>query len=388
MRIPLFFILLMLDLTLFFNPPASVNATEGTLYHNIHFCPESITEIDRDSICIFHVNEYRGRGEEKQPMLDFRSPCYSLFPGQDWNMKIYDLGDMSPGATLEDTYFAVQTVVAELIKNSCIPILVGGSMDLLHAISVGYEVTEQLINICAIDERLSLGKPESAITSDGYLSSLLLRRPCYLFNHATIGLQPNRNNPMDLDLYDKLYFDTCRLGAFNSDFKLAEPMLRNSDIIGLNLDSIKASERMSLIGNPNGFTVEQSCQIAKYSGISDKLSCFGIFNPIHTLSQDAAIVAHIIWYLLDGIAARKGDFPIGSKKEYMRFTVVMDNEFQELVFYKSNKSDRWWMEVPYPPSEHVKFERHHLVPCNQQDYENAMQNELPDLWWSTYQKLG
>jgi hypothetical protein len=145
---------------------------------------------------------------------------------------------------------------------------------------------------------------------------------------------------------------------------------------------------MSLIGNPNGFTVEQSCQIAKYSGISDKLSCFGIFNPIHTASQDAAIVAHIIWYLLDGIAARKGDFPIGSKKEYMRFTVVMDNEFQELVFYKSNKSDRWWMEVPYPPSEHVKFERHHLVPCNQHDYENAMKNELPDLWWSTYQKLG
>jgi hypothetical protein len=185
-----------------------------------------------------------------------------------------------------------------------------------------------------------------------------------------------------------LYFDTCRLGAFNSDFKLAEPMLRNSDIIGVNLDSIKASERMSLIGNPNGFTVEQSCQIAKYSGISDKLSCFGIFNPIHTLSQDAAIVAHIVWYVLDGIAARKGDFPIGSKKEYMRFTVVMDNEFQELVFYKSNKSDRWWMEVPYPPSEHVKFERHHLVPCNQHDYENAMKNELPDLWWSTYQKLG
>lgn len=303
-------------------------------------------------------------------------------------MKIYDLGDMSPGATLEDTYFAVQTVVAELIKNSCIPILVGGSMDLLHAISIGYEVTEQLINICAIDERLSLGKPESAITSDGYLSSLLLRRPCYLFNHATIGLQPNRNNPMDLDLYDKLYFDTCRLGAFNSDFKLAEPMLRNSDIIGFNLDSIKASERMCSIGNPNGFTVEQSCQIAKYSGISDKLSCFGVFNPIHTPSQDASIVAHIVWYLLDGIAARKGDFPIGSKKEYMRFTVVMDNEFQELVFFKSNKSDRWWMEVPYPPSEHVKFERHHLVPCNQHDYENAMQNELPDLWWRTYQKLG
>ncbi len=378
----------MLDLTLFFQPPASVNTTEGSLYHNIHFFPESITEIDRNSICIFHVNEYRGKGEENQPMLDFRSACYSLFPGQDWNMKIYDLGDMSPGASLTDTYFAVQTVVGELIKNSCIPVLVGGSMDLLHAVSVGYEVTEQLINICAIDERISLGKPDEEITSDGYLSSLLLRRPCYLFNHATIGLQPNRNNPMNLDLYDKLYFDVCRLGAFNADFKLAEPILRNSDIIGMNLEALKASERMVEDGNPNGFTVEQFCQIAKYSGISDKLSCFGIFNPVHAHGHDSAIVAHTLWYLIDGIESRKGDFPIGSKKEYMRFTVIMDNEFQELVFYKSNKSERWWMEVPYPPSEQVKFERHHLVPCDQQDYENAMQNELPDLWWRTYQKLG
>jgi len=378
----------MLDLTLFFQPAASIHVPEGALNHHVHFSPESSEEIERNSICVFHVNEYRGRGEENQPMLDFRSTAYSLFPGQDWNMKIYDLGDMNPGATPEDTYFAVQTVVAELIKNNCIPVLIGGSMDLLHAISVGYEVTEQLINICAIDDRISLGKPDEDISSDGYLSSLLLRRPCYLFNHATIGLQPNRNSPLNLDLYDKLYFDVCRLGAFNTDFKVAEPILRNSDIIGMNLEALKASERMIDAGNPNGFTVEQFCQIAKYSGISDKLSCFGIFNPSHTHGQDAAIVAHVLWYLIDGIESRKGDFPIGSKKEYMRFTVVMDNEFEELVFYKSNKSDRWWLEVPYPPSEHVKFERHHLVPCNQQDYENAMNNELPDLWWRTYQKLG
>jgi hypothetical protein len=334
------------------------------------------------------VNEYRGNGQETLPVLDFRTPLYSLFPGQDWNLKVYDLGDMNPGATIEDTYFAVQTVVSELLKQSCIPVLVGGSMDLLHACSVGYEVTEQLINLCAIDERIALGKPDGPISSQGYLSNLLLRRPCYLFNHATIGLQPNRNSPAELELYEKLYFDICRLGAFNSDFKLSEPMLRNSDIIGFNLDSIKASERMISSGNPNGFTVEQACQITKYSGISDKLSCFGIFNPCLTVGQDASIIAHMLWYLLDGMEARKGDFPVGSKKDYMRFTVVMDNEFHELIFYKSNKSERWWMEVPYPPSENVKFERHHLVPCDQQDYENAMKNELPDLWWRTYQKLG
>jgi hypothetical protein len=46
------------------------------------------------------------------------------------------------------------------------------------------------------------------------------------------------------------------------------------------------------------------------------------------------------------------------------------------------------MEVPYPPQSGTRYERHHLVPCDKHDYDNAMINELPDLWWKTYQKLG
>lgn len=378
----------MLDFSLFFQPVESEDYLPGSIGESLLPLPESSTDLNRQSVCIFHVKEYRGKGLQEESIFDFRKPLYDLYVGQDWKLNIYDLGDLLPGETIEDTYFAVQTVIAELIKNSCIPIIIGGSMDILHSVSVGYEVTEQLINICAIDEKLNIGKPEDPISSKGYLSNLLVRRPCYLFNHATIGLQPNVNAAESLDLYDKLYFDVCRLGAFNSDFKQAEPLLRNADIIGMNLDALKTSERMISEGNPNGFTVEQMCQMAKYAGISDKLSCFGVFNPYFKAGQDGEIVAHILWYLMDGIESRKGDFPMGSKKDYLRFTVVMDNEFQELTFYKSNKSDRWWMEVPYPPSEQVKFERHHLIPCNQHDYENAMKNELPDLWWRTYQKLG
>jgi len=45
------------------------------------------------------------------------------------------------------------------------------------------------------------------------------------------------------------------------------------------------------------------------------------------------------------------------------------------------------MEVPYPPKKGSRYERHHLVPCNKEDYDQAMENEMPDLWWKTYQKL-
>jgi hypothetical protein len=91
---------------------------------------------------------------------------------------------------------------------------------------------------------------------------------------------------------------------------------------------------------------------------------------------------------MDGVSQRVGDFPIGSKKEYTKFTVFLEEIRHDLVFLKSNKSDRWWMEVPYPPKEGLKYERHHLVPCNRRDYDLALGNDIPDLWWRTYQKLG
>ena len=138
---------------------------------------------------------------------------------------------------------------------------------------------------------------------------------------------------------------------------------------------------------PNGFYAQQICQIAKYAGISDKSTTFGIFNYNKSNDVSDQLLAQIIWYFLDGVGSRKGDFPIGSKTDYTKFRVFQEESNNELIFYKSNKSERWWLEVPYPPSEGKKYERHYIIPCNKEDYDNAMKNEIPDLWWKTYQKL-
>jgi formiminoglutamase len=68
--------------------------------------------------------------------------------------------------------------------------------------------------------------------------------------------------------------------------------------------------------------------------------------------------------------------------------VSITNHEHEIIFYKSNKSDRWWMDVPYPLNHQIKFERHHMVPCSYSDYETACRDEMPDKWWQTFQKLG
>jgi len=349
----------------------------------------SFPNLEKNACAIMYVPEYRGSNAENPiHSSGFRTALYELHHEGSWNLPIYDLGDILPGNTLEDTYFAVAKVVAELVKMKIIPIIIGGSQDLTVAMYNGYEKLEQLVNICSVDHALDLGSPDEEISSNGYLSQILLKRPCYLFNHANIGLQRPYASIKEFDLFEKLYFDICRLGEFNQDFTLAEPHLRNADIINIDFNCIKASETLNPRAIPNGFYAEQMCQIAKYAGISDKVTSLGIFNYEHPNILSDKMLAEIIWYFVQGTMSRKGDFPIGSKIDYTRFTVFLEDSGREIIFFKSNKSARWWMEVPYPPQSGTKYERHHMVPCNKSDYDNAMKNEMPDLWWKTYQKLG
>ncbi|MFM6933902.1 MAG: formimidoylglutamase [Flavobacteriales bacterium] len=378
------------DISIYFQALAdSEQWSEQQLGNVIIKNQESFPELEKNTCAIFYVPEFRGsERDNQQRSTTFRSALYGLHHEQSWKSSIYDLGDILPGNTLEDTYFAVTKVVAELVKNQIIPIVIGGSQDLTVAMYSGYEKLEQLVNICSVDHSLDLGTPDEEIHANGFLSQILLKRPCYLFNHANIGLQIPYASAKEFDLFEKLYFDICRLGEFNQDFTKAEPHLRNADIINIDFNSIKASETLNPQAIPNGFYAEQICQIARYAGISDKVTSFGIFNfeSISLLSDK--LLAEMIWYFIQGVMSRKGDFPIGSKTEYTRFTVFLEESNREIIFYKSNKSARWWMEVPYPPQSGTRYERHHMVPCNKLDYDNAMNNEMPDLWWKTYQKLG
>lgn len=385
----------MKDISIYFKPLEIDTSlmSEESLGKTVHFHTEdNFPEIAANGVAIFYCPEFRNGELALHGETDdhFREHLWNLFPGPSWNFEVYDLGTILPGGSIQDTYFAITQVTAELVKKNVIPVLIGGTQDLTFPFYQAYQQLEQTVNLVSIDSRFDLGTPDDEISKDGYLSRILMHRPCFLFNHSTIGIQMPFVKQAEMDLFEKLYFDACRLGEFNADFKLAEPLLRNADIMSLDLQSIRYSDfQGDHYTSPNGFYADQICQIARYAGISDKMTSFGIFNllPGNISAASSHLVAQIIWYFMDGIAQRKGDFPIGSKKDYLKFIVHMDSYENDLIFYKSHKSERWWMEVPYPPRSGVKFERHHMVPCNYEDYQLAMQNEMPDLWWRTYQKL-
>lgn len=351
----------------------------------------SFPEVKKSGTALIEVPEYRKNTDKQDKNFkgDFRTALYQLYAGYKWNHSIYDLGTIQPGETYKDTLHAIETVCEELIKNNVVPIIIGGSQDLTIGMYKAYEQLEQFVNISTVDNQLDLGSIDEDVQHNAWLSHVLLHKPCYLFNYSNLGAQAHYLSTHSLDLFNEMYFDVCRLGEINNNIVKTEPLMRNTDLLSIDLTSVRASDLQNMeYTAPNGLFSHELCQISKYAGISDKLSSIGIFN--YYSNRNACtdeFVAQLIWYFNDGYANRKGDFPVGSKKSYTKYTVHLEEVNENIIFYKSDKSERWWIEVPYPGSTHSKFTRHQLVPCTYSTYQKTMEGEVPNLWWKTYQRL-
>jgi len=322
-----------------------------------------------------------------------RSNFYRLFQGP-YSVKMADLGNLKLGHSPSDTYEAMKSIMAWLLDNKIIPIVLGGSQDLTYASYLAYESLGQIINIVSIDASFDLGLKDSAIDSHSYLRNILTHQPNFLFNYTNIGYQTYFVDQDAIDLMNKLYFDVYRLGLVRKDLEEVEPMVRNADLLTFDVSAIRQSDAPGN-GNasPNGFYGEEACQILRYAGLSDKLSSVGFYevNPAFDKGEQTShLVAQMIWYFVDGYYLRFNDFPSKADKEkkaYIKYVVSLKDFKDEIVFYKSKKSDRWWMEVPCPSALEVKYERHFLVPCSYKDYQSACKEEIPERWWQVYQKF-
>lgn len=390
-----------MDLSIYFEPvPAEVinstltgNPVIGNnilIYNDEGFFPES-AEFD---IALIGVPDGRSslnnEGCANAPN-EVRKYLYNLFPGA-WKARIADLGNIKNGHTEADTIFALSEVMSSLIGNKIFPIIIGGSQSLTYGMYKAYEHLEKIINIAIIDPRFDLGGGTSdELHSQNYLSKIILLKPNYLFNFTNIGYQTYFIDQVEIELMGKLLFDSYRLGKINNDFKDIEPLVRNADLISFDISAIKGSEAPgNANASPNGFTGEQACQAVRYAAMSDKLSSIGFFelNPLFDRNGNTSyLLAEVIWYVFEGFNQRKKDFPDPGNEDFIKYTVPTADFKDGIVFFKSRKSDRWWMEVICGDENQVKYASHFMVPCSYKDYLTACNSEIPDRWWQVYQKL-
>lgn len=382
------------DIGIFFEPlgETEVNAfAQGTIGYRARFHTDGqFPEISKRALVIFGVNEFRASDLTGEPdtLQAVRSEFYTLkdhFQGTE----VIDLGNIEPGQSVDDTYYAVSNSIAEIVKQGGLAVVIGGSQDLTYANYLAYEKLEQVVNLVTVDSRFDIGDVDGGVRADCYLQKIILHQPNILFNYSNLGYQTHHSLPQEIKLMQQMYFDVYRLGEVQSDLESVEPVVRNADILSFDVSSIRSSD---LPNNhrqePNGLYGEEACAVMRYAGLSDKLTSIGLFNVTSVDQRSAKLLGQMLWYLALGVHHRKSDYPFADKSEYTKYTVSLKDGSYDVVFYKSGRSDRWWMEVPYPTKRGEKYERHFMVPCSYSDYLKACNDEMPDRWWQTFQKLG
>lgn len=353
---------------------------------------DKFPDVEQATLAIIGVNDDRlsvdNRGCATAPD-HIRRYLYRLArPHED--MSLVDLGNILPGSEPRDTHFALMEVMHQLLDLGITVVVLGGGDDLVFPIYKAYEILGRVINICSVDSRFNLEGGDE-VNSNNYLQHIILQQPNYLFDYVNMGYQTYFVGQEMIKLMDELKFTTHRVGELQADMTHTEPLVRYSDVVAVDISAVRQTDApANAVPSPHGFYGEQLCQIARFAGMSDKTSCFGIFelNPnLDNHGQTAHMVAHAVWFFIEGFFNRQNDFPYRDKQYYKRFTVELRDHGMSIVFYKSMRSDRWWMEVPCDDDRRQRYQRHTLIPCNYSDYQRAMENEIPDLWWHYYNRL-
>jgi formiminoglutamase len=309
-----------------------------------------------------------------------RSALYSLsfhFP----KLLITDLGNIRK----QETSFIIP-LLGELLAGGIIPIIIGHSEIFTLAQFQAFKSKKNTVIAALVDKKIQF---TPTVKAESYFLHQILEDP-HLFNCSIIGYQSHYTTPSVLDWFEGKNFELVRLGRIKGAMEELEPVIRDADMLSFNIGAIKMSDAPAqLDGSPSGFFSEEACQIARYAGMSDKMSSFGIYGYRKKLDKDgqtAQVMAQMIWYFIEGVHNRKGDFPITkAHNQLTQYVVAIKDIDTQVTFWRSNKSGRWWMEIPVKSKK--KHERHRLIPCSYNDYLQACQEDLPDRLLNAYRRF-
>lgn len=298
-------------------------------------------------------------------------------------LKIADLGNVRKA----EIPFMIP-LLKELLDSQILPVIIASEASFSLAQYKAFQSLQSHISYVTVDERAHFRDTNRGADESFYLNDVFFNTRARLYHFGVVGIQAHFTPASIFSFLDKNLFDAIRLGSARADMQEIEPIIRDADLLSFHLDAIRQTDAPAQKNpTPSGFFLEEACQICRYAGMSDKLSSFGVFGFQQHLDQHeqtSQAIAQMIWYFLDGFYNRKNDFPI-STDELTEYIVDFKGLDYQLVFWKSQKSGRWWMQVPVKISK--KYQRHKLIPCSYNDYKLACQDELPDRLLNAYRRF-
>jgi formiminoglutamase len=330
--------------------------------NNIQRFEQSLPDLKHTQVALI------GIGEEEADAV--RSALYPLsFPFG--KLKIADLGNVRK----EDHSFIIP-VISELLEGKICPVIIGREGKFLQAQFEAHHAKQPAVSLAVVNEKLAF-HPQSGEMKGNYLNPILQNK-AHLFHFTAIGCQSHFVDEAVFRELEKRHFDCIRLGKARANLPDTEPFIRDADLLGFHLNSLKRIEAPGVAdASPSGFFTEEACQISRYAGMSDKLTSIGFYGFEKSKNADAltaGVVAQLVWYFLDGFFNRKNDFP-ASTDGLTEYIVDPKGYGQPLTFWKSNKTGRWWLQVPVKPRK--KHQRHRLIACSYNDYILASKDDLP-----------
>ena len=330
---------------------------------------DNLNSFESLDIVIFSVNEYRFNSAIRKSFnanKDFRKKLYSLYYGN-WDLNIYDFGDLENGNLVSDTQFALSKILEFFSKNKILVITIGGSQNLLFDIYSSLKETLQKINLVSVDNKIDFSN-----NNESFLHKIIMDENNKLANFSNIGYQKHLTSVPENKLLDKMYFESINLGKIKYNVAEAEPVLRDSDIVSFNINSVKAGELNNAHQYPNGLSSYELCSLSRFSGLSSRVNIVSYFEN-WDLSIMNSLLAESTWYVIDGYATRINENPLNDSNDFIYYHIELDN--YKFKFYRSKLSDRWWVE--FLNDEIISIEKD-IISCTFDDYNNCKNSVIPE----------
>jgi len=317
-----------------------------------------------------------GIGQNENESLLIRSYLYSLSKNST-KIKIVDLGNLKKCNTSGDLHFAILDITTYLLEKKVIPVFFGGTSMEALSIAKAFDNLSWRFNFLNVTPSLSKSDVIEPLNKLGNLQ---------MFYH--LAGQSCMTSTEILDFIETNHFESLRLGKIRGNIIDAEPYLRDADIFLFGLSSVRRCEAPAVsIVSPNGLFAEDACQLAWYAGMGGKTKAVLLSDYVPEIDIDgatAALAAQILWYFIEGFANRKLEFPEeDDPQSFKKFIISQKSMDNDVVFYKSIKTNRWWVEIPVSMGNTIESV---LAPSSQADYNIFVNNEIPDRWSKLFRR--